>query len=99
MKPRLFPSCVVTYLFRTASPPAPQGKPARLGQPHGGVGAHVDPHEKDAPSVGMGMYATALWLMVRHAALPEGAAPAHDLNVLEQDFEAVRQRGRRMSRK
>jgi hypothetical protein len=45
------------------------------------------------------VYATALWLMGRHAALPEAAAPAQDLNALEQDIEAVRQRGRRMSRK
>jgi hypothetical protein len=55
--------------------------------------------EKGDPSVGMGVYATALWLMGRHAALPEVAAPAQDLNALEQDIEAVRQRGRRMSRK
>jgi transcriptional regulator with XRE-family HTH domain len=55
--------------------------------------------EHGDPSVGMGVYATALWLMGRHAALPEVAAPAQDLNALEQDIEAVRQRGRRRSRK
>lgn len=55
--------------------------------------------EKGDPSVGMGVYATALWLMGRHAALPEMAAPVHDTNALEQDIEAVRQRGRRQSRK
>ena len=55
--------------------------------------------EKGDPSVGMGVYATALWLMGRHSALPEVAAPALDLNALEQDIEAVRQRGRRLSRK
>jgi hypothetical protein len=55
--------------------------------------------EKGDPSVGMGVYATALWLMGRHAALPEVAAPAHDLNALEQDIEAVRQRSKRLSRK
>lgn len=54
--------------------------------------------EKGDPSVGMGVYATALWLMGRHAALPETAAPEHDLNALEQDIEAVRQRSRRLSR-
>jgi transcriptional regulator with XRE-family HTH domain len=54
--------------------------------------------EKGDPSVGMGVYATALWLMGRHAALPDMAAPAQDLNALAQDIEAVRQRGRRMSR-
>jgi hypothetical protein len=37
--------------------------------------------------------------MGRHAALPEVAAPAHDLNALEQDIEAVRQRSKRLSRK
>lgn len=55
--------------------------------------------EKGDPSVGMGVYATALWLMGRHAALPDMATPAQDLSALEQDIEAVRQRGRRMSRK
>lgn len=55
--------------------------------------------EKGDPSVGMGVYATALWLMGRHAALPEVAAPAQDLNALEQDIEAVRQRSKRLSRK
>lgn len=55
--------------------------------------------EKGDPSVGMGVYATALWLMGRHAALPDMATPAQDLGALEQDIEAVRQRGRRMSRK
>jgi transcriptional regulator with XRE-family HTH domain len=55
--------------------------------------------ERGDPSVGMGVYATALWLMGRHTALPEVAAPAQDLNALEQDIEAVRQRGRRLSRK
>lgn len=55
--------------------------------------------EKGDPSVGMGVYATALWLMGRHTALAEVAAPEHDLNALEQDIEAVRQRGRRLSRK
>ena len=54
--------------------------------------------EKGDPSVGMGVYATALWLMGRHTALAEMADPAHDLNALEQDIEAVRQRGRRLSR-
>jgi hypothetical protein len=39
--------------------------------------------EKGDPSVGMGVYATALWLMGRHAALPDVAAPAQDLNALQ----------------
>jgi hypothetical protein len=55
--------------------------------------------EKGDPSVGMGVYVTALWLMGCHTALPDIAAPAKDLNALEQDIEAVRLRGIRMSRK
>ena len=55
--------------------------------------------EKGDPSVGMGVYATALWLMGRHTALAEVAAPEHDRNALEQDIEAVRQRSRRLSRR
>jgi transcriptional regulator with XRE-family HTH domain len=54
--------------------------------------------EKGDPAVGMGVYATALWMMGRHTALPDVASPAHDLNALEQDIEAVRLRSRRMSR-
>jgi len=50
--------------------------------------------EKGDPSVGM-----ALWLMGRHTALSDIAEPAQDLNALEQDIEAVRQRAKRMSRK
>jgi len=38
--------------------------------------------EKGDPSVGMGGYATAL---------PEVAAPVHDVNALKQDIEGVRQ--------
>lgn len=55
--------------------------------------------EQGDPAVGMGVYATALWLMGRHAALPDVADPAQDLNALEQDIDAVRQRARRLSRK
>ena len=43
--------------------------------------------EKGDPSVSMGVYATAIWLMGRAAALPELAAPEHDQGALE---EAVR---------
>lgn len=39
--------------------------------------------EKGDPSVSMGVYATALWLMGRAQALPECAAPGHDLGALE----------------
>jgi hypothetical protein len=39
--------------------------------------------EKGDPSVSMGAYATALWLMGRANALSELAAPGHDLGALE----------------
>jgi len=41
--------------------------------------------EKGDPGVGMGIYATALWLIGRVAALPEMAAPAADRGALEND--------------
>ena len=43
--------------------------------------------ERGDPSVAMGVYATALWLMGRAVALGEVAAPQHDQAALE---EAVR---------
>lgn len=43
--------------------------------------------EKGDPSVSMGVYATALWLVGRSQALPDLAAPEHDMGALE---EAVR---------
>jgi hypothetical protein len=41
--------------------------------------------ERGDPGVGMGIYATALWLIGRAAALPELAAPANDRGALESD--------------
>jgi hypothetical protein len=41
------------------------------------------------PGVGMGLYATALWLMGRSGALATLAAPAHDRGALEQDIRAA----------
>ena len=43
--------------------------------------------EHGDPSVGFGIYATALWLIGRSQAIPALAAPEHDLGALE---EAVR---------
>lgn len=48
--------------------------------------------EKGDPSVSMGVYATALWLMGCSAGLPELAAPEHDLGALEDAVRAVKQR-------
>src|SRR5437868_12408851 len=41
--------------------------------------------ERGNPGVGVGIYATALWLMGRMNALPELAAPAQDQKTLESD--------------
>ena len=48
--------------------------------------------EKGDPSVAMGVYATALWLMGRSAALAELAAPEHDLGALEEAVRVARTR-------
>lgn len=48
--------------------------------------------EKGDPSVSMGVYATALWLMGRSQALAECAAPEHDLGALEDAVRAARSR-------
>ncbi len=52
--------------------------------------------ERGDPSVAMGVYATALWLIARDAQLPALAAPEQDLGALE---EAVRVALRRSVRK
>ncbi|ALM84322.1 hypothetical protein ASB57_16320 [Bordetella sp. N] len=41
--------------------------------------------ERGDPTVSMGVYATALWLIGRSEALAELAAPEHDKGALEQD--------------
>ena len=48
--------------------------------------------EKGDPSVSMGVYATALWLMGRSQALAECAAPEHDRGALEDAVRAARAR-------
>ena len=48
--------------------------------------------EKGDPSVSMGVYATALWLMDRAFALAELAAPEHDKGALENAIRATRTR-------
>lgn len=52
--------------------------------------------EKGDPGVGVGLYATALWLIGRVGALPELAAPAHDKGALESDVrDALKRRAAR----
>jgi hypothetical protein len=48
--------------------------------------------EKGDPTVGMGVYATALWMMGRHAALGTLANPKDDQAALEQELLTVTRR-------
>lgn len=49
--------------------------------------------EQGDPGVGVGIYATALWLMGRAEALPDLAAPGEDRGALETDVrEALKRR-------
>jgi DNA-binding XRE family transcriptional regulator len=48
--------------------------------------------EKGDPTVSMGVYASALWLMGRIQALPEVAAPTQDLGALGRDIRVARRR-------
>jgi transcriptional regulator with XRE-family HTH domain len=49
--------------------------------------------ERGDPGVGMGIYATALWLIGRANALPDLAAPANDRGAIESDVRtAIRRR-------
>lgn len=48
--------------------------------------------ERGDPGVGIGIYATALWLIGRAAAIPELAAPAADLGALERDVRSALRR-------
>jgi hypothetical protein len=51
--------------------------------------------EKGDPSVSMGVYATALWLINRHEALSQVADPKEDAAALEMEIRAAAQRHRR----
>lgn len=48
--------------------------------------------EKGDPSVSMGVYATALWLIGRSQAMAEFAAPEHDHGALEDAVRAAKAR-------
>lgn len=48
--------------------------------------------EQGDPGVSMGIYATALWLVGRAAAIGELAAPQHDLGALEQEVRVAQAR-------
>ena len=51
--------------------------------------------EKGDPRVGMGVYATALWLMGRDGALRTLAAPENDAQALAQEVLMIQGKGRR----
>lgn len=48
--------------------------------------------ERGDPSVALGTYATALWLMGRSQALVDLAAPEHDMGALESEVRAAQTR-------
>ena len=48
--------------------------------------------EKGDPSVSMGVYATALWLMGRAQVIPDMAAPEHDQGALEDAVRVAKAR-------
>lgn len=48
--------------------------------------------EQGDPSVSMGVYATALWLMGREQAIAQLAAPEHDMGALEQAVRVAKAR-------
>jgi transcriptional regulator with XRE-family HTH domain len=50
--------------------------------------------EQGEPGVGIGIYATALWLLGRVQALPELADPRHDQGALELDVRSAVKRRR-----
>jgi len=50
--------------------------------------------EKGDPRVGIGVYATALWLIRRDQSLQELAAPAHDGQALAQEIATLQRRRR-----
>lgn len=54
--------------------------------------------ESGDPSVGIGIVATALWLIQRDADLANLAAPEHDLGALDQDVRAAVKLGRARAR-
>lgn len=51
--------------------------------------------EKGDPAVSIGVYATALWVIGRHAALAAVADPKEDVAALEQEISTAAQRHRR----
>ena len=51
--------------------------------------------EKGDPSVSMGVYATALWLIGRHDALAKAADPKEDVAALEAEIQLASRRGAR----
>lgn len=53
--------------------------------------------ERGDPSVSMGVYATALWVINRHGVLAQAADPKEDLGALEMEVHQASQRHRKRS--
>ena len=51
--------------------------------------------ERGDPRVSMGVYATAMWLMGRDAALRDLAAPENDVQALAKEMLVIQSQGRR----
>jgi hypothetical protein len=54
--------------------------------------------EAGEPSVSMGIYLTALWMMGRESALADLAAPVHDTGAIEMDVREAIELGRARAR-
>lgn len=54
--------------------------------------------EAGDPSVGIGIVATALWLVQRDGELGRLASPEHDLGALDQDVKSAKALGRSRAR-
>jgi hypothetical protein len=52
--------------------------------------------EKGDPTVSIGVYATALWMIQRHDALADLADPRQDLAALESEVQRATRRGARV---
>ena len=51
--------------------------------------------ERGEPSVGMGVYITAMWLVGCHQELSKIVDPKHDMGALEQELQQARRRHQR----
>lgn len=69
------------------------GEHLRLGAAHECVRSDLKDMERGDPRVGMGVYATALWLMGRDEALRALAAPEDDAQALTKELLVIQNKG------